>query len=379
MEFTDHLFPQGTDSYPASSVVLNFIQSYVARFRLMERIKLSHLVIQCQPIEDERWEVVVKDLPNNRFHTIVFDAVIVCNGHHFTPRIPKLPGQNLFRGHVLHSHDYRRAETLKGKFSFPIANHSRAIFHFFSLVGESVLIIGSGPSAMDLVAAIAKSAKRVTSSQHKQPNETPEALVKRKSIAPANVTLQENVKRFTETGAEFIDGTHETFTTIIYGTGYNFSFPFLSVDTGITVDDNFVQPLYKQIINIEHPTMVFIGIPFHLATTRGYDMQARFALKFLSGMKTLPPKGTMLMDMRANTHIHWNKGYRKHQSHFLGPEQQEYYRQLAEVGGIENIPDVLAAMHFDSRKSMNEDPLNYRKYRYQILDDKTFTKHRYIV
>lgn len=269
-------------------------------------------------------------------------------------------------------------------------NHWKVDFHFqlqttrklnsifFSLAGESVLIIGSGPSAMDLVAAIAKSAKRVTSSQHKQPNETPEALAKRKSIAPANVRLQENVKRLTETGAEFIDGTHETFTTIIYGTGYNFSFPFLSVDTGITVDDNFVQPLYKQIINIEHPTMAFIGIPFHLATTRGYDMQVRFALKFLSGMKMLPPKETMLMDMRANTHIHWNKGYRKHQTHFLGPEQKEYYRQLAEVGGIEPLPDVLAAMHFDSRKTMNEDPLNYRKYRYQILDNETFTKHRYI-
>lgn len=231
---------------------------------------------------------------------------------------------------------------------------------------------------MDLVFAIATSATRVTSSQHKRPNETPEELAKRKAMVPANVTLQENVKQFTETGAEFIDGTHATFSTIVYATGYNFTFPFLSVDTGITVDDNFVQPLYKQIINIAHPTMAFIGIPFHAPTTRANDLQARFALKFISGAKTLPPKETMLMDMRANTQIHWNKGYRKHLTHYLGPEQKEYYQQLAEVAVIENLPNVLAAIHFDSRQTMNKDPLNYRKYRYHIIDDNTFTKERYI-
>lgn len=226
--------------------------------------------------------------------------------------------------------------------------------------------------------AIAKFADRVTSSQHKRPHETPDELAKRKSLVEANVTLQEDVKRLTETGAEFIDGTHQTFSTIVYGTGYNFTFPFLNVDTGITVDDNFVQPLYKQIINIAYPTMAFVGIPFHLVTTLGYDLQARFALKFLSGEKTLPPKEKMLMDMRANTQVHWNKGYRKHQTHFLGPEQKEYFRQLAEVAGLETVPDVLTAMHYDSRQSMNKDPLNFRKYRYNIVDEKTFIKERYI-
>lgn len=231
---------------------------------------------------------------------------------------------------------------------------------------------------MDLVAAIAKTAKRVTSSQHKRPNETPEALEKRKSLAPANVTLRENVTRFTETGAEFIDGTHETFSIIFYGTGYNFTYPFLSVSSGISVDDNFVQPLYKQIFNIEHPTMAFIGIPFYVPTTLAYDLQARFALKFISGAKTLPSKEAMLTDMRANTQIQWNKGYKKHQTHYLGAEQKEYYRQLAETAEIENLPDVVAAIHFDSRQTMAKDPLNYRKYRYHIVDDKTFTKERYI-
>lgn len=80
-------------------------------------------------------------------------------------------------------------------------------------------MIGGGPSGMDLVSHLSKTATRVTFSQHKRPHETAESLERRKSLLPPKVTLQENVKRFTRTGAEFIDGSHETFTVIFYATG----------------------------------------------------------------------------------------------------------------------------------------------------------------
>lgn len=118
MEYPDHPYPSGIDSYPPSEVVLNYYQTFVAKFGLRDYIKFNHLVIRCQPIEDDRWELIVKDLPSNRFDTLTFDAVIVANGHHVTPRIPKLPGQNLFKGRVLHSHDYRTTEAFKGKLAF---------------------------------------------------------------------------------------------------------------------------------------------------------------------------------------------------------------------------------------------------------------------
>lgn len=44
--------------------------------------------------------------------------------------------------------------------------------------------------------------------------------------------------------------------------GYHFKYPFLSSDCGIYVDNEFVQPLYKHIINAEHPTMAFLGITY---------------------------------------------------------------------------------------------------------------------
>lgn len=82
-----------------------------------------------------------------------------------------------------------------------------------------MLIIGGGSSADDLVEHLSKTATRLTWSQHKHAGETPEEYEHRKSLLPSNATLQDDVKRFTKTGAEFMDGTHGTFSVVFYATG----------------------------------------------------------------------------------------------------------------------------------------------------------------
>ncbi|XP_055297698.1 senecionine N-oxygenase-like [Sitodiplosis mosellana] len=355
MEFNDHPYPNGTKSYPPQADVLKYLHSYADRFGIKKHIKLSHLVIRVLPIENDKWEVIVKDLPNDKFQTLIYDVVFVANGHFASPRYPSIPGLDEFKGKTLHSHDYRSKEE----------------FH-----DENVLVIGAGPSGMDIVFQLSKVATRITFSQFKRPNETKEEREKRQSLMPPKTTLQDNVERFTPTGAEFIDGTHETFSLVIFATGYNFTYPFLSVDTGITVEENTVLPLYKQVFNIEHPTMIFIGVPFTTCTTRLYDLQVRFAMKFLTGEKQLPSKSDMLTDMQIQLQNHWGKGYGKRYTHYLGVEQNEYFKQLAETADVEPIPEVLPDMHFDSRESMKKGPSEFRKFKYIIIDDKTFTKER---
>lgn len=58
--------------------------------------------------------------------------------------------------------------------------------------------------------------------------------------------------------------------------GYRYSIPFLSVDSGIHIEDNFVQPLYKHIFNIEHPTMVFIGLADLLGAFHTVELEVNF-------------------------------------------------------------------------------------------------------
>lgn len=114
MEFPDHSYPNGTISYPYQPDVLNYLQSYADRFDVKKHIKFSHMVIRVLPIENDKWEVIVKDLPNDKFETLIYDVVIVCTGRFTTLRYPSFPGMNEFKGKTLHSHDYRTAEAFRG-------------------------------------------------------------------------------------------------------------------------------------------------------------------------------------------------------------------------------------------------------------------------
>lgn len=100
-------------------------------------------------------------------------------------------------------------------------------------------------------------------------------------------------------------------------------------------------------------------------------------MKHLTGEKKLPSKSDMYADMQIRMQKHYEKGYGKRYTHYLGIEQKEYFRQLSETAGIENIPDVLADMHTDSRATMQRAPSQFRKYKYFIIDDKSFTKEKY--
>lgn len=82
-------------------------------------------------------------------------------------------------------------------------------------------MIGGGPSGIDLVEHLSKTTNRLTFSQHIKPNETAEERKQRASLFSSKVTLQENVKRFTPTGAEFIDGSQQTFDVVFFATGNN--------------------------------------------------------------------------------------------------------------------------------------------------------------
>lgn len=117
MEFPDHHYPEDTPAFASQSDVLNYLHSYANKFDLKKHIKFSHLVVQVVPVEDEKWEVVVKNLPTNTYETNVFDAVFICNGHYSAPSMPQMTGADEFRGKLIHSHDFRTAERYRGRSS----------------------------------------------------------------------------------------------------------------------------------------------------------------------------------------------------------------------------------------------------------------------
>lgn len=188
------------------------------------------------------------------------------------------------------------------------------LIHFFYFyTGETVLIIGAGPSGMDLCHEISKVAKRVTLSHHMA--ETPKTKYR------PNVDQKPDVSHIKGSTVYFKNDTCETYSIIFYCTGYKYSFPFLSTDCGIHVEENYVQPLYKHCLNIEYPTMAFIGIPFYVCAAQMCDLQARFTMKFWTGQKQLPNRMEMLQDTRLEMDRRFAKGHKKRQAHMMGEDQ----------------------------------------------------------
>lgn len=91
---------------------------------------------------------------------------------------------------------------------------------------------------------------------------------------PSNMTQIAGVERVDGNEFHLRDGTKVTgVDSFIYCTGYKYSFPFLDDRCEITVDDNYVSPLYKHLVNVEHPSMSIVGIPMTVIPFALFHMQ----------------------------------------------------------------------------------------------------------
>lgn len=101
-------------------------------------------------------------------------------------------------------------------------------------------------------------------------------------------------------------------------------------------------------------------------------MQVEFALKFLSGEKELPSTDEMMQDLHANLQKHREKGYPKWKTHYLINVEDEYLKQLADVGDLKPIPEVYLKMVQHTLGNILTQPTEFRKYKYTVIDEHNF-------
>nr|DBA18131.1 TPA: hypothetical protein GDO54_016415 [Pyxicephalus adspersus] len=324
MCYSDYPIPDDFPNYMHNSKVLQYFRLYAEHFQLLKYIQFKTAVCNIRKRPDflttGQWDVVTESEGNQEKH--VFDAILVCIGHHTHPKIPlqSFPGIENFKGQYFHSRDYKSAEPFKNK---------------------RVIVIGIGNTAVDLVVELSAVAKQVFLStrrgawllnrvcDHGFPldivlftrffallqnafpwliNNYMENKVNSRvdhenfglkpkhrflgqhptisddlpnRIIAGKVLIKTNVKRFTETDVFFEDGTvEEDIDVVIFATGYNFSFPFID-ESVIKVEHNDV-PLYKMVFpsNLEKPTMAFIGYIQPIGAIMPVsEMQARWATR----------------------------------------------------------------------------------------------------
>ncbi|MEM7550574.1 MAG: NAD(P)-binding domain-containing protein [Bacteroidota bacterium] len=124
-EYADYPMPEDYPDYPSHEQLAAYFQNYAKHFGFYDTIQFDSEIVDAQPTADGKWEVAVRKNGMDTSH--VYDQFVVCNGHHWNPRMPEYPGQ--FSGEFIHSHDFKTSDQFKNK---------------------RVLVIGGGNSACDV-------------------------------------------------------------------------------------------------------------------------------------------------------------------------------------------------------------------------------------
>ncbi len=286
-EYADFPMPRDYPDFPSWQQMLAYLKSYADTFGLREHIEFETKVLMILPRENDLWEVELSARDGSEKR--IYKGVAVCSGHHWQKRLPDYPGE--FTGEFFHSKDYKDPVQLEGK---------------------KVLVIGGGNSACD----IASEAARVGSGCHlslrrgywflpktlfgKPTAESPlvyfpvavqrfflklslrvvlgkyedyglprpdhkifehhptlnsELLhyLKHGRIAP-----RPDVTRFENNTVHFIDGTSDEFDTVVCGTGFYVSFPFLP-EGMVEIKNGNLAMVYAGCVLPDHKNLYLIG------------------------------------------------------------------------------------------------------------------------
>ncbi|CAL8126528.1 unnamed protein product [Orchesella dallaii] len=345
MGYLDYKFPDSEHSYINHEEVFNYFKTFADSYKLLEDIHFTTRVINIQPNvipEQPEWKVTTENLTTRLTTEHFFDSIIVCNGHYTKPYLPNITNLKSFKGEIFHSRDYRTPNIFLGK---------------------RVIVLGAGPSAIDISIELVEFASQVILSCNES-----RCAMPNKILIHSPVTSAKENSFITATGNEI------ECDVLLLCSGYVYDFPFLSPDCGITVEEGkYIYPLYRHMINAMFPTMILIGIPFTVCPFPQFDCQIRYFLQVIKGKLTLPSKDEMLQEIKKEERERLeNKVPLKH-SHKFGDKQWEYNIQLAKEAGFLNLIQPVIQKVYDRAglRRLNA-PANYKHDHVTIIDRETF-------
>jgi dimethylaniline monooxygenase (N-oxide forming) len=113
LSYSDFLVPREFPQFLPHTKYLEYLRMYAEHFRLTDHIRFHTdvtCVRQATDIDQSnagRWVVISNNLQTGSTSTEFYDAVLVCVGHDGVKYMPQFEGLQDFKGHILHSQDYR--------------------------------------------------------------------------------------------------------------------------------------------------------------------------------------------------------------------------------------------------------------------------------
>ncbi len=336
ISFRDFPMPDRYPDYPHHTHIFEWLRDYADAFALRERIRFNTRVEHAERGPGGGWSITLEDGGRE-----CFDALLVCNGHHWDPRFPDFPGS--FDGPQIHSHDYIDPST-------PL-----------DLYGKRVLVVGIGNSAVDIVSELARKTVSDTvflstrSGAYVVPKyifgrpadqvvktnpRLPTGLQRRVSrllprifsgrmedfglptpnhnfldahptvssellgrLGAGDAVGKGDVAELLGDRVRFADGTVERVDAIVYATGYNVSFPFF--DPHLLAAPENVLPLFKRMLKPGLDDLAFIGLGQPIPTIFPFsELQSKLAARWLSGDWAPPGREEMEAEIRRDEAFH---------------------------------------------------------------------------
>lgn len=342
-QFSDFPMPSNIGQFPHHHHIAAYLKDYACHFDLLQSIAFEREVKCCHPITgegpssgDDGYVVSVEDKQTGACADHIFDAVVVANGHHWSPSFPEPNPARTFEGVALHSGRYidpKSPEDLREK---------------------DVIVVGMGNSAVDIACELSRvgGAKSVTLSYRRGAYVLPKFLFGRPIdqgtliprflpdrlrrqiattsfewlmgkmsdyglpdpdhligeahptissdlpvlVACGDISVKREIVACQGNDVFFADETHRRADVIIFATGYKIEFPFLP-ESHIQVRQNAL-PLYLRSFHPLHRRLFFVGLLQTVgAVFPTAEAQAELIALHLSGEYNLPPTHEMLRDI----------------------------------------------------------------------------------
>jgi hypothetical protein len=357
--YSDFPIPERYPDFLSHFEVMEYLESYAARFGVREHIRFNTRVEQVTPLADGSWEVHLAGGERQRFR-----AVVVANGHLWDPRWPAFEGT--FGGQQMHAHHYRTADICAGK---------------------NVLVVGIGNSAVDIAVDLCKTANKTFLSTRRSawvmpkyimgypidrwlgffarrlhlPTPVARTIVRWAAYLvtgdqarfgiprPAHpvwrehatlsqelipycghgwIKIKPNVRRLEDSHVRFDDDSREPIDLIIHATGYRTTFPFLAPEVFAVRDEPVA--LYRRMLPPSRPGLYLLGLIQPVGPTiPTVEVQGRWLASVLAGDTTLPDIDTMNRETRMHNDAVARR-YVGSARYTLEVDARQYARQLRE-------------------------------------------------
>ena len=359
ISFRDFPMPDRYPDYPHHSEILEYLHDYADAFGLREPIRFRTTVERAERLPGGGWRIALAGGGEE-----LFDALVVCNGHHWDPLYPEFPGS--FEGDAIHSHHYIDPQE-------PL-----------DLRGRRVLVVGIGNSAVDIASELARKgvAERVFVSTRSGAWVLPkyvlgrptDQLVKTNPRVPlglqrrlvrflprlasgrmedfglptpnhrfleahptvsselllrlgsGDAVAKPNVAELLGDRVRFEDGSVERVDAIVYATGYRITFPFF--DPAFISAPGNVLPLWKRIFKPGIDDLAFVGLAQAIPTIFPFaECQGRLVARSLAGEWALPPADEMEREIAADDR-RFTAHYRARPRHTMQHDFYVYEHEL---------------------------------------------------